>query len=298
MQKSGEKFKRIPRPLKIEPIAVGRIIKGMAVVFKSEDRKDKEEPIEDFTLFCRNLVRRCITGHKEDGTVWYNAPSKVDDADMIVLRKRLMVHGYNMDTETTVKRWSKRKKREHVIDGLPKESDIVSGRIKYGSSINQVLTDDEEKAYTTFKKKLVKDFPDLNTAVDEMGIEILAMIKLRQDRVMVEMAKSVTATITKDAAELSKLFKETTDSLGISGKQRGREKDLVGEGTVAELVKRYHNTQLTLVEEEHERYMQELQLFLAKFDRDEIEEVEVIRHTDLSIPKIREILIKRGIKVE
>lgn len=297
MKQSGKQY-TAPRKLIIDPGVRNRLIGEMAEAFREVGRKHDNEVIEDYTLYARNVLRDCTQCTRSDGTTpWLNAPCKGND--MEVLASRLKVKGYDMiamEVDTTKSR-AKKKKNEKLLEHLPKESDRNSGRIKYGTSLAQVLSEEEFKQYNGFLRKLKLDFPKLDTVSDVMGLEILAILRIRISRITIEMSKDTTSVITKDAAELSKLYKETTVTLGISGQQRARAMEDIGSGTIADLAKRYHNSLQVLADEEHERYIQELHLYLNKFDRKEIEEAEVLRHTDVTIPRIRELLAKYKIEV-
>jgi len=297
LKQPGKTFS-VPRKLVIDPGVRNRIIKEMAEAFKGVGRKHDNEVIEDYTLYSRNVLRDCTQCTRSDGTTpWLNAPCK--GTDMEVLESRLKIKGYDMIAMEVISKNSraKKKKNEKLLSGLPKESDKNSGRIQYGTSLSQVLSEEEFREYNKFLKKLKLDFPKLDTVSDVMGLEILAILRIRISRITIEMSKDSTSVITKDAAELSKLYKETTVTLGISGQQRAKAMEDIGSGTIADLAKRYHNSLQTLADEEHERFIQELHLYLNKFVRGEIEEAEVLRHTDVTIPGIRELLAKHKIEV-
>ena len=286
-----------PRVLTIPKETKEKIIRQMQVAFKGRTG------VDDPYLYARSVMRRVINGTKEDGTPWKNAPGMKDDEDIIVLEKRLRVFNYNMRTGEVIpssrKKVAQRRDKEAAIvqQFLPNESPAVDKRLKYGASINEILTGDELKEYKKFLKQLKSEFPKLDAVSDKLGMEQLALLNIRIKRATIEMASSKSKTISKDVSELGRLYKDLTENLGISGKQRRDELDTEENGSIADLVKRYHNTLKNHPKEEKERFIQECHLMLNAYQRGEVEEHDVIRNVNLGIKEIKDLLAMNKIAI-
>lgn len=257
-----------------------RLVKQIAKAF--EGQKFRSKRIEEPIFFARKILTRCINGVTDDGKEWVGCPNKVEDDDMTLLRSRLRILGFDMDTGEKISggRTNRKKRLQQQVAGIiAKENlDIVSpaaakaGLYKQGS----LLSGDEEREYNGFKKKLLKDFPGLrDTIVDELGIDQLALLHveiLRAQRLIA--TDKANKKINVDVSSMLKLYKETCESLGISQKQREAKKKSRDDGSVANLVMEYQEIWRdgTFLDLFREQLIEEFQMLYNKYRRGEIGE--------------------------
>ena len=86
-----------PKEIKLEREIEERIIKQMEKIFVRGMWHENERVDEPY-LYCKKLLHRVCKGIKKDGTPWKKIPGKEGEADWDVLRKRLAIFNYDLDT--------------------------------------------------------------------------------------------------------------------------------------------------------------------------------------------------------
>jgi len=279
-----------PREIVLDQEEFDRIVRMMEKVYVPGSLH-AGETVDDPYLFSKRLLARICKGEKADGSIWKGAPGRETDDDFSVLRKRLAVYGFDVDTGKMI---SKQRESLAGVKNLISKEQGVDGRLKYGSGIEGVLNKEEQKTYKNFTKKIMKDFPELDAESDKLGIQILAMLKVKMDRISLEVGGDPRRMLAKDSTEIANLYQKTTESMGIAGKQRKDFMDSEGNRSVSDLVHTYHDRLKTFAVDLKDRYLQEAQLLLAAFKRGDIEEHDVVRFCDASIPEIEALLIANG----
>lgn len=314
---SGVKRKRSRRKEHIRVLKVPAkfresLLRDMTRAYKG--RLYKGVPIENPYLHAKWILDRAIRGVDAHGKPWTNVPNNQDIDDIELLRRRLRVLRYDMDKGEVIG-WKTGKDgqepgdvQEVVKQLLPgPNKDSVERTLTYGSDINTLLTEEEEKKYKRFIRDVLKEFPQLDTVSDRPQVEMLALLKIRMDRTKAELAINPERRVGKEAEEISKLYRETLESLGISGKQRKAAQETERQGTIAELALRYERTMRDFPTLYQEWLLDELKMLLQAYERGDIGDW-VIRYwagniveagtgkiVPLDVPKIREILASAGI---
>lgn len=285
----------VPQIVELDPDTRESIVKQMSSAMFATGTVHKGRRIEDGYLYSKRLLERVCRAERDDGNAWRRAPGAEQDDHWTILRKRLAVFGYDLDTGDALS------KTKEMAEGLitsrlmPEDLPRVDGRIKYGANVTAILNEEELKAYKKFIKQMQQEFPQLTSPSDMLGLEILAMIKVRLDRVKLEVGGDSSRPLGKDVADLTELYTRTTDNLGISGKQRRDKLDGDGVGGISALVSRYKKRLESFPEDEHRRFVQEAQLCLQSWARGDMTETDVVRIVRTDIQEVRKLLQANGI---
>lgn len=285
----------IPRIVELDPDTRESIVKKMCAKMFATGTVHKNRRVEDGYLYSKRLLERICRAEKDDGNAWFKAPGAEQDDDWTVLRKRLAVFGYDLDTGEPLSKVKEMAESFITSELLPKDLPKVDGRIKYGANVTAILNEEELKTYKKFIKQMQQEFPQLTSPADMLGLEILAMIKVRLDRVKLEVGGDSSRPLGKDVADLTELYTRTTDNLGISGKQRRDKLDGEGVGGISALVSRYKKRLDSFPEDEKRRFVQEAQLCLQSWARGDMTENDVVRIVRMDVAEVRKMLQANGI---
>lgn len=284
-----------PQIVELDPDTRESIVKKMAEKMFATGTVHKGRRIEDGYLYSKRLLERICRAERDDGRAWRRAPGAEQDDSWTILRKRLAVFGYDLDMGDSLAKTKEMADALITSKLLPSDLPKMDGRIKYGANVTAILNEEELKTYKKFIKQMQLEFPQLTSPADMLGLEILAMIKVRLDRVKLEVGGDSSRPLGKDVADLTELYTRTTDNLGISGKQRRDKLDGEGVGGISSLVSRYKKRLDSFPEDEKRRFVQEAQLCLQAWARGDMTENDVVRMVNLDVAEVRKLLQANGI---
>jgi len=217
------------------------------------------ETLEGTKEYVKRLLRESIEGMKyRNGswTIWKKCPaaSKKEIKKLgwrEALNKRLRTYHYDLNKGFLGNPHT----NKPIKVGLRSLDDPSNpNRLK--------LSADDKKEMEEYKAKLLTDFPQLNSISDKSGIEALAFWHIKNKKLIRENGMIDDKHI--------KIYKELTDTLGISGSKRKAIKEETSEGTLEELHKIYKTTKKDYPEIEEDYIKEEFALLWQKYQNNSI----------------------------
>ena len=236
------------------------IIDDMSKAFNGKRREcDSYEKTRKYVM---ELIQYALSGVNKSGKIWYDAPGDSGDNWKDILKRRLAMLGYNMDSKClTIEN------KDGKISGKRggrKTTSIQSlvKRIEDGEDL-EGLSPEDQKWIEDFAEKTMKQYPQLNTITDQIFVRRLAYLSWLSENDIKHL------NFTDD---LTDEIKKVQESLGITGKMRDALRSSGEAGTIADLVKDYEKKRKDFIEEETKMIKEEIRLLLYQLEREEIEE--------------------------
>ncbi len=241
------------KQLNITPEKYQEILDGMIVAFFQKRKGCDTQSKTD--VYCRAVLKTCLTGFHRDGRLWKNAPGIKASNTYDALAMRLRVFKYDISTGTLI--IDRRTKASEKIRNIGKP-DVHYPTTSLGGT-DRAFNREERDGFEKFKKQFTEDFPSSATAVDNMMIERLAflMILNKRDITNVDLSK-----------DLTKEIKELAESLGVAGKQRASAINSERSGTLELLTIKYKETLDEHIEIETTWKLEELKMISNAVRRD------------------------------
>jgi len=209
---------------------------------------------EDARSYAEKILRTCLTGMREDGTIWKRAPGKEADDWETILAKRLKVFGYD---------YYKKKMIPNISGVKDADEEINVKEIELGEKINpRQFTLEQQRHIEQYIQDILKEYPQLNTRADMTILRRLAYLDYLNEQDISDIK------LTKKLTEQIKILQET---LGISGRQREALKEQESTGTIADLIKIYKKTREEFWEIEQQNLKEEVKLLLNALERNTID---------------------------
>lgn len=289
-----------PRKVNIPDEKKVEIIEKMAKAF--EGRKKTKDPL----AYARKIFERCIEGLGVDGKMWRNAPGRLNEDDMTVLKKRLRIFGYDYDQNVIIENIERkigRKRKYRPADVLVSDEnkEDVPGTFKYGSSIDKILTMDEFREYRRFVNTTIKDYPHFNNTTDKSQVEMLGLLEIKRKRIQAEMFISDKIKIGTDLQIINDQIINIQKTLGITAEQRDKKKQVESDATIDALSENYKETRKEFPELEAEYIKEELTLLLRSAKENRISEsmlkfMTSKLYADYNAPELEKLLEANGLR--
>lgn len=275
-----------------------RVLNEMVIAFIRK-RKDCETEAKTRKV-CKSILDACITGVKSDGKPWKNAPGRTSDTWYDVLKKRLRVHKYDMDTKSLIYNHqndtSSNIREKFKLDKEKREEKKL---IESSEKDDGDLSLEEKMLMEQFEEKFKNDFPASITVVDSLMIKRLAYLSVMHFREQTD--GDVSKNLTDDIIRIS-------ESLGVAGKQRINQHDKDTSGTLEELISIYKKTKSEYIDIDKEWRIEELTLISNAIHRGDLQEFlgmswvrrlmgSTIEGKDLSVENLDSWLRDQGVKV-
>lgn len=210
------------------------------------------ETLDDTRGYVKTVLDEAVHGMRfKNGKweVWSRCPAKsAEDIRKLgwreALRKRLRIYHYDLEDGF--------QGNPHQKDGEEKE--VFDPANPYGLK----LSPEDRQEMQGFIDQLMEEFPQLDTVSDYAGVEMLAFLRLK--------TRDAIRSNTALSDRFTRMYKELTDTLGISGQKRLALQGQASEGTLEELVKIYEQTKAAFPEIEEEEIREEFALLRQKRD--------------------------------